>query len=262
MSAAQENQPRAENTSRPAGSGRTAVVGRTAVLSRTAVVSRVRRNLLPLLVHIGAWVPLGVLAFDFFNNRLTVNPIQEAEIRTGDIALTLLVLSLACTPLYTLFRWPQFIRVRRPLGLYGYMYAAIHLTIFVLVDYGFDLRLIGQAIIEKPYIIVGLTSFIHLSLLALTSSDRWKARLKKNWKRLHRLVYAINLLIVLHFGWAVKGDFLTLRGDIIRPLAVGVIILLLLAFRLPAVRRSISRSPQQRSAAARSPLEPERPAKS
>jgi sulfoxide reductase heme-binding subunit YedZ len=205
-------------------------------------VRRPRSHLsaLSLLIHIGSWTPLGVLVYDFFNNRLTVNPIQEAEIRTGDIALTLLVLSLACTPLFTLLRRPQVIRARRTLGLYGYMVAAIHLTIFIGVDYGFDLGLIGQAIVEKPYIIVGVICFTALSLLALTSFNWWKARLKKNWKRLHRLVYAINLLVVVHFGWSVKGDFFRLRGDIVRPLAAGIIIIILLVFRLPPVRRSIA----------------------
>ncbi len=216
---------------------------------------RTRRSLFPLLVHLGAWMPLAVLGYDFLNNRLTVNPIQEAEIRTGNIALILLVLSLACTPLFTLLRFKQLIRARRTLGLYGYMYAAIHVTIFMALDYGLDPGLIGRAILEKPFIIVGAASFIGLSLLAATSFDWWKARLRKNWKRLHRLVYVINLLVVLHFGWAVKGDFFNLRGDILRPLAAGVIIVLLLIVRLPAIRRFIARQRQPRDTAARAALD-------
>lgn len=216
---------------------------------------RTHRNLFPLLVHLGAWMPLAVLAYDFFNNRLTVNPIQEAEIRTGNIALFLLVLSLACSPLFTILRFTQLIRARRTLGLYGYMYAAIHVTIFMALDYGLDTGLIGQAILEKPFIIVGAASFISLSLLAATSFDWWKARLRKNWKRLHRLVYVINLLVVLHFGWAVKGDFFNLRGDILRPLAAGVIVVLLLVLRLPTVRRFIARQRQPRNTATQAALD-------
>ncbi|RPJ51027.1 MAG: sulfoxide reductase heme-binding subunit YedZ, partial [Chloroflexi bacterium] len=174
-------------------------------------------------------------------NRLTVNPIQEAEIRTGDIALALLILSLACTPLFTLTRRPQLLKIRRPLGLYGYMYAAIHVSIFTWVDYGLDAQLLLQAVTEKPYIIVGLTSFLTLSLLAVTSFRYWQARLGKNWKRLHQLVYGINLLVILHFGWSVKGDFFRLQGDIFRPLAAGLIVILLLVLRIPAIRRSIAR---------------------
>jgi sulfoxide reductase heme-binding subunit YedZ len=205
---------------------------------------RTRLSALQILIHIGAWIPLGVLVYDFFTGHLTINPIQAAEIRTGDIALTLLALSLACTPLFTLTRRSQVIKVRRALGLYAYMYAAIHLLIFTWVDYGLDLQLILQDVNKKPYIIVGLISFLSLSLLAATSFRSWQARLGKNWKRLHQLIYMIILLVILHFGWSVKGDFFRLRGDIFRPLAAGVIILLLLAFRLPAIRRSIARQRQ------------------
>lgn len=216
---------------------------------------RTHRSLFSLLVHLGAWMPLAVLIYDFFNNHLTVNPIQEAEIRTGNIALILLVLSLACTPLFTFLRSTQLIRARRTLGLYGYMYAAIHVMIFMALDYGLDPGLIWQAIIEKPFIIVGATSFIALSLLAATSFDWWKARLRKNWKRLHRLVYVINLLVVLHYGWAVKGDFFNLRGDVLRPLAAGVIIVLLLVLRLPAIRRFIAQQRRPRDTAAQAALD-------
>jgi methionine sulfoxide reductase heme-binding subunit len=201
---------------------------------------RLPLNGLQILVHFGAWAPLFVLVYDFFNNRLTVNPIQAAEIRTGDIALTLLILSLACTPLFTLTHRPQVIKIRRVLGLYGYMYAAIHMFIFAGVDYGLNVQFLWQAVTEKPFIIVGLISIISLSILAATSFRYWQRRLGKNWKRLHRLVYAINLLVILHFGWSVKGDFFHLRGDIFRPLVAGLIVILLLVLRIPAVRRAIA----------------------
>lgn len=192
------------------------------------------------VVTIGAWLPLLVLAFDAFTGRLTVNPIQAAEQRTGDIAITLLVLSLACTPLNTLLRWPAVLKVRRSLGLYAYLYAFLHVLLFIGLDYGFNTLLLLQALLEKPFILVGLAGFILLSALALTSFDTWKGRLGKNWKRLHRLTYLINLLVVLHFGWAVKGDFLRLQGDVLRPLLAGLAVLLLLGLRLPAVRRRLA----------------------
>lgn len=192
------------------------------------------------VVNIGAWLPLLILAFDAFTGRLTVNPIQAAEQRTGDIAITLLILSLACTPLNTLLRWPAVLKVRRPLGLYAYLYAFLHFLLFIGPDYGFDAPLLFQALKEKPFILVGLAGFILLSALALTSFDYWKVRLGKNWKRLHRLTYLINLLIVLHFGWAIKGDFLRLRGDVFRPLLAGLVVLLLLGLRLPVIRRRLA----------------------
>jgi sulfoxide reductase heme-binding subunit YedZ len=199
-----------------------------------------RLTRLQILVHIGAWIPLAVLIFDALNGNLTINPIQEAQKRSGDIAITLLILSLAVTPLNMLIKLPGLVKVRRPLGLYAYMYAAIHLAIFVWLDYGFDLGLLLEAVAEKPFIIVGLTSFILLSALALTSFKSWMVRLGKNWKRMHRLVYLINLLVVLHFAWASKGDLFKLQGDIIRPLLAGAVVILLLVLRLPAVRNRLA----------------------
>lgn len=195
---------------------------------------------LQIVTHLAAWVPLVVLVFDFVTDRLTANPIQAAQQRTGDTALVLLILSLACTPVNMLFRLPQILRLRRTLGLYGYMYAAIHLLLFAGLDYGFNFRLILLDVGEKRYIIVGTAAFLLLSALAFTSFNVWKVRLGKTWKRLHRMVYLIDLLVVLHFGWAVKGDFLRLQGDIIRPLLAGLVIIVLLVLRLPNVRRRLA----------------------
>lgn len=202
--------------------------------------NRPRLTPLQLLVHIGAWIPLIVLLVDAQTNNLTVNPYQAAEQRTGSIAIILLILSLACTPLNTLFRIPALLKLRRPLGLYAYMYAAIHLFIFVGLDYGFSLELILLDVADKLYIFVGLTAFLLLSLLAATSFDTWKKRLGKGWKRLHQVVYFINLLVVLHFAWASKGDFFRLQGEILRPLLALLVILVLLVLRIPSIRRRVA----------------------
>lgn len=209
---------------------------------------RNRLSPLQIAVHVGAWIPLLVLINDFRLDHLTVNPIQAAEIRTGDIALILLALSLACTPINTVFKIPQVNKVRTPLGLYGYMYAAIHLLIFTGLDYAFDLQQLLQVVTEKPYIIVGLISFLGLSVLAITSFRKWQVRLKKNWKRLHQMIYAINLLIVLHFAWSVKGNLFKLQGDIYRPFLAALAVITLLVLRLPAVRRAIAGQYQRKPA--------------
>lgn len=209
-------------------------------MPRSLYIWRNRPTLLQVAVHVGAWIPLAVLLFDFLTNQLSVNPIQAAEKRTGNIALILLVLSLACTPVNLLFHFPQALKVRRALGLYGYFYAAMHLLIFTGLDYGFDPQQLLQAFTEKVYIIAGLTAFILLTSLAITSSRYWKKRLGKGWKRLHQSIYAINLIVVLHFAWSLKGDLLRLHGEIARPVLAGVIILALLVFRIPAVRRSVA----------------------
>ncbi len=195
---------------------------------------------LQIAVHAYAWSGLVFIALRFLTGHISVNPIQELEQRTGRHAITLLVLSLACTPLNTLFKWPELIKRRRALGLYAFMYAAIHVIIFVDLDYGLAWSLIYQTVIQKPYLLVGMISFLLLIPLAVTSFDIWKTRLRKNWKRLHQLVYLIAPLVVLHYGWSKKGDFFALQGDIVRPLLYGLIVVILLIFRIHPVRRALA----------------------
>lgn len=193
---------------------------------------------LQIAMHVYAWSALVVLIFDLFTDNLTANPIQALEQRTGRHAITLLVLSLACTPLNTLFKWPELLKRRRALGLYAFMYAVIHVIIFVDVDYGLAWSLIFKTVFEKPYIIVGMTGFLLLIPLAWTSFDIWKKRLGKGWKRLHQLIYLIAPLLVLHYAWSKKGDFFALQGEIVRPLIYGLIVLIFLIVRIPTVRRA------------------------
>lgn len=192
---------------------------------------------LQIIMHVYAWSALAHLIFDYFFGYLSVNPIQDLEQRTGRAAITLLVLSLMCTPLNTLFGWKELLKRRRALGLYSFMYATIHVLIFIDLDYGLAWSLIFQNIIEKPYIIFGVITFLMLISLAVTSFDSWKIRLKKNWKRLHQTVYLIAPLAVLHFAISKKGDIFQLQGDIIRPLIYGLVVLVLLILRIPRIRK-------------------------
>jgi sulfoxide reductase heme-binding subunit YedZ len=195
---------------------------------------------LQILMHLYAWSALAHLLFDFAFGYLSPNPIQDLEQRTGRHAITLLVLSLLCTPLNTLFGWKEPLKRRRALGLYAFMYAAIHVLIFLDLDYGLAWSLIFQSVFEKPYILVGAASFLMLIPLAVTSFDTWKVRLKKNWKRLHKTVYFIAPLVVLHFAWSKKGSIFQLQGDVLRPLVYGLVVVLLLVMRLPAVRKALA----------------------
>jgi sulfoxide reductase heme-binding subunit YedZ len=195
---------------------------------------------LQVAIHIYGWSALVLLLIDFFTDNLTANPIQAMEQRTGRHAITLLVMSLACTPLNNLFGWRELIKRRRALGLYAFLYATLHVIIFIDLDYGLAWSLIVQTIIEKPYIVVGVLSFLMLIPLAFTSFDIWKKRLGKNWKRLHQLVYLIAPLAALHYAWGKKGDFFRLQGEIIRPLIYASIIVLLLIMRLPQVKRALA----------------------
>lgn len=186
-----------------------------------------------ILVHIAALIPLMWLIWDYFLDNLTANPIQAVTLRTGKTALVLLVLTLAVTPISTLFGFRQVIKVRRPIGLYAFMYASIHFAIFIGLDYVFDLELILEAIFEKPFALVGFFTGLILIPLAITSTKGWMKRLGKNWKRIHWLIYLAGLTAVLHYAWSVKSD-------IRQPVAFGVLVVMLLIARIPVVRKFLS----------------------
>jgi sulfoxide reductase heme-binding subunit YedZ len=192
---------------------------------------------LQIAIHLYAWSALIWIAIELLTNSFSFNPIQELEQRTGRHAITLLVLSLICTPLNSIFKWSEPLKRRRTLGLYAFMYVSIHLLIFINFDYGLAWSLIVQTVFEKPYILVGFITFLLLIPLAITSFDVWKVRLGKNWKRLHKMIYWIAPLAILHYAWSKKGDIFTLSGDIIRPLIYGLVLAIFLSLRMPAVKK-------------------------
>jgi methionine sulfoxide reductase heme-binding subunit len=188
---------------------------------------------LRITVHVGALIPLAVLIWSYFNDQLTVDPIRATLLRTGKTALILLMLSLACTPINTLLGFRQVLKVRRALGWYAFLYAAIHFLVFVGLDYGFDPDLLKQALLDRPYALVGFAAFLILLPLAITSTKSWMKRLGQLWKKLHQWVYLAALLVIVHFVWLVKAD-------IREPLSYGAIVVVLLIFRIPRVRQVVS----------------------
>ena len=187
-------------------------------------------HLLRAVTHIGALLPLVLLLWDFWWGYLSADPIREAILRTGKPALILLLLSLACTPLNTLFGWRQLLPLRKPLGLYAFFYVCLHLSIFIFLDYGLNWTLLREDLFEKRFALAGLASFLILLPLAATSS-RWAMRkLGKNWKRLHRFVYLAAILAVVHYLWLVKADYT-------QPILFAVILALLLLLRLKPIRQ-------------------------
>jgi sulfoxide reductase heme-binding subunit YedZ len=191
-----------------------------------------RRNWLRIAVHLTGLFPISWLVFDYFNNRLTINPIQALELRSGTYALNLLVLTLSATPVYILFGYSPVLKVRRTLGLYTFSYVLLHFLIFTGLDYGFDLELLKGAIFEKKYAIVGMVAGFLLLLLAITSFKYWMAKLGKNWNRLHKIIYLTGLLVIVHYIWVVKTDIRV-------PLLYGGVIAFLLVIRIPVVRKWI-----------------------
>jgi sulfoxide reductase heme-binding subunit YedZ len=190
------------------------------------------KHWLAILTHVAALTPLAVMAWEYARGQLSVDPIREITLRTGKAALVLLVLSLAVTPVHILFGTRLVLKLRRPLGLYAFLYASLHGLTFVGLDYGFNLGLLLREVLQKRFVQAGILAFLLLLPLAITSTRGWMSRLGRNWKRLHRLVYVAALVAVVHFVWLAKGD-------IREPLAYGAVVVLLLAVRLPFVRSAI-----------------------
>lgn len=181
-------------------------------------------------VHALALAPMAYLAWQFWqvwqsgSDVLGADPVAEVEHRTGLWALRLLLLTLAITPLRQLTGQPVLLRFRRMLGLYAFFYATVHLAAYL----GLDLRgywtQIFEEIVKRPYITVGFLAWLLLVPLAITSTQGWMRRLKRNWGKLHKAIYAIGVLAVLHFWWLVKSD-------IREPLLYAAILAVLLGWR-------------------------------
>jgi methionine sulfoxide reductase heme-binding subunit len=195
---------------------------------------------LRIAVHVLGWLPLAFLAYDFFTNQLTINPIQAAEQRLGRIAIYWMVATLAVTPVYTLTGLRDLPNRRRAIGLYAFLYTCLHLLVFFGLDYGFNFAQAWSLVTGKVYLLVGLLAVLLLIPLAVTSFDYFIRKMGKNWKRLHWLVYPAVVVSILHYGLSQKGDLFTLRGNILRPFLWLLLTAILLVMRLPPVRRWIS----------------------
>lgn len=196
---------------------------------------------LRVIIHLGGWLPLLILLIQFLSNRLTVNPIQALEQRSGDIALIFLLLSLACTPFAAIFGWGELIQRRKALGNYGFLYAVVHVLTFLGLDYGLNLAAVWRDVGNKVYILVGAAAFLLLIPLAVTSIRYWMKRLSKHWKSLHRLVYIISPLVMIHFFLVVKGSLAQLQGDLLRPMIYALVLVFLLALRILPLKKALIR---------------------
>ena len=177
------------------------------------------------LIFIASLWPILSIGIDIFQNNLGANPVEFIERHFGKWTLIFLCLTLSMTPLRRITKINQWILYRRMLGLFVFFYASIHLLCYIGLDYQFAWLDIKNDIIKHRYVLVGFLGWVLLLLLAITSSDNMIRRLKANWKRLHRLVYLIAILGVLHFIWLVKKD-------ITEPLIYAAIVLLLFTLRL------------------------------
>jgi sulfoxide reductase heme-binding subunit YedZ len=151
-------------------------------------------------------LPFIILITQGVMNQLGADPGKTLVHALGLWALRFLLLTLSITPLQR-FTPLQVLRLRRTLGLYALGYAVLHLLGFAFFYLGFDLALLGSELIKRPYIVVGSTALLMLSMLGITSTRGWQKRLGRRWKTLHQLVYLIVVLVIIHFAWQVKTGF-------------------------------------------------------
>ncbi|MFQ5684407.1 MAG: sulfite oxidase heme-binding subunit YedZ [Candidatus Binatia bacterium] len=176
-------------------------------------------------VFIACLTPLGILGLYTYTDNLGANPIEVITRLFGSSTLIFLLITLSVTPLRKLTGWPWLIKLRRMLGLYAFFYACLHFTTYIWLDQFFDLDEIVRDVIKRPFITVGFLSFVLLIPLALTSTSGMIRRLGKRWQQLHRLIYFSAIGGIVHFLWQVKAD-------IRRPLIYGLILTLLLLYRV------------------------------
>jgi len=170
-------------------------------------------------------LPFVSLMVGAFNNDLGPNPV-ETMIRTlGDWGIYFLLMGLAITPARKVFNLNWLIQYRRMIGLFAFFYVCMHFLSYIWFEQFFSLQEITKDIIKRPFITIGFISFLMLIPLAVTSTNGMMRRLKKNWGRLHKLVYPVSILTLLHYFMMIKADYLV-------PGVLLVILSILLGYRL------------------------------
>nr|WP_315486444.1 protein-methionine-sulfoxide reductase heme-binding subunit MsrQ [uncultured Undibacterium sp.] len=195
-------------------------------------------QLLKIVVFVLAALPFLRLVLAVYREDLGANPLEFITRNTGDWTLYFLCMTLSLTPLRKILQWHWLIRLRRMLGLYSFFYASLHFLTFLWFDHFFDLGDMWRDLVKRPFITVGFIAFVLLLPLAITSNNAMIKRLGgKQWQMLHRLIYVIVPLGVLHYFWMKAGKNLLLQ-----PLLFAVLVSVLLGMRLywrfqPAVKK-------------------------
>lgn len=193
-----------------------------------------RRRL--LLLRLAVWglglFPLGQVVWWLREGvfGLGANPIERVLHHSGWWALVLVLATLAVTPLRRLTGRNELIRIRRPLGLFAFFWASVHLAIYLGLDQLFGWAFILEDVAERPFITVGFAAWLILLPLAVTSTRKWVRRLGKRWGRLHRAVYLAAGLGLIHYYWKVRAD----SGE---PLVFAAVFVALMALRMGWTRR-------------------------
>lgn len=166
-----------------------------------------------------AWLVAGIMGLPAAD--LGPNPVREMTHFTGKTALNLLLVTLLVSPLRSISGDARWLRLRRMMGLWAFAYAALHFTVYAVLELDLSLAELGKELVKRPYIWVGAAALLGLLPLALTSTDRMMRRLGRRWQTLHRLVHAIAILAVWHYAWQVKAD---LREPLLYAAALAVLL--------------------------------------
>ena len=177
------------------------------------------------IVFVLALTPALWLLFRTLTGRLSFNPIEDVTLTTGIWTLRLLLVTLAITPIRRVTGWNRLIQYRRMLGLFAFFYGCLHLLTYLVLDQGLAFQYILPDIVKRPYITAGMTAFLAMVPLAITSTKGWIRRLGRRWQLVHRLIYVSGVAACLHFLWKVKVAI----GD---PVYYAVILAVLLGFRV------------------------------
>lgn len=179
--------------------------------------------------------PLGLLLYQYQTDSLGVNPIDHITRTLGDWTLSILLASLSMTPFRLLFGISWQMSLRRLLGLFAFFYACLHFSVWIVLDHFFDWEQMIADVLKRPYITVGVLALTLLVPLAATSTTRMVKRLGgHNWRRLHKLVYVVGVLAVLHYLWLAKKG---ING----PYWYAVVLAILLGIRLWDWARRVSK---------------------
>ena len=196
--------------------------------SRLASLNATQFKRLKALLFIAATLPFLRLVIFTINDWLGANPVEFITRNTGDWTLYFLCITLAVTPLRRLSGWNWLVRLRRMLGLYAFFYASLHFMTFLWFDHFFDVAEMLRDVVKRPFITVGFSAFVLLIPLAATSTNAMIKRLGgKRWQMLHRLIYLIAPLGILHFWWMKAG-----KNDFGEPIVFGLIVAVLLMARV------------------------------
>ncbi|CAO95326.1 Putative membrane protein YedZ [Erwinia tasmaniensis Et1/99] len=160
---------------------------------------------LKVLLHLAGFLPLVWLLLTLNQGGFSADPAKDIQHFTGRMALKFLLATLAVTPLARYAKQPLLIRVRRLLGLWCFAWASLHLVSYSLLELGINhLGLLGSELISRPYLTLGIVSWVILLSLALTSFQRAQRKLGKRWQTLHNAVYLVAILAPVHYLWSVK----------------------------------------------------------